>query len=233
MNSRRFWRANREEEVAEQLSVVQCLPEGPGWPSGAKLGAKQMKSMASELNMYQAQLSEYKYEVERLTRELQDAKRNYESKRRDQLARELDAEERDLGALQAQTQLAASQSAAKTRLPVGASHPMSAAAAFVVNALLPFGRTARATVGSRGRGRRCSYQRRRCGPGFFHSALLSGAGTVRGSACQPAGNAAQENNGRRTGTLNRITIRFRGSDLNQIGDNFHTSQPHNRAIRHA
>jgi len=90
-------------EVAEQLSVYQSSLRGK---------TRQMKSMASELNMYQAQLSEYKYEVERLTRELQDAKRKYyESKRRDQLARELDAEERDLGALQAQTQLAASQSA--------------------------------------------------------------------------------------------------------------------------
>ena len=97
-------------EVAEQLSVYQSSLRGK---------TRQMKSMASELNMYQAQLSEYKYEVERLTRELQDAKRKYyESKRRDQLARELDAEERDLGALQAQTQLAASQSA-KTRFTGG------------------------------------------------------------------------------------------------------------------
>ena len=99
-------------EVAEQLSVYQSSLRGK---------TRQMKSMASELNMYQAQLSEYKYEVERLTRELQDAKRKYyESKRRDQLARELDAEERDLGALQAQTQLAASQSA-KTRFTGGGS----------------------------------------------------------------------------------------------------------------
>ena len=65
--------------------------------------------------MYQAQLSEYKYEVERLDAGAARCQREVrESKRRDQLARELDAEERDLGALQAQTQLAASQSA-KTR----------------------------------------------------------------------------------------------------------------------
>ena len=97
-------------EVAEQLSVYQSSLRGK---------TRQMKSMASELNMYQAQLSEYKYEVERLTRELQDSKRKYyESKRRDQLRHELDAEERDLGALQQQTQLAASQSA-KTRFTGG------------------------------------------------------------------------------------------------------------------
>merc|ERR1712167_486746 len=81
-------------EVAEQLSVYQSSLRGK---------TRQMKSMASELNMYQAQLSECKYD---------------ESKRRDQWASELDAEERDLGALQAQTQLAASQSA-KTRFTGG------------------------------------------------------------------------------------------------------------------
>jgi hypothetical protein len=47
---------------------------------------RQMKAMASELNMFQAQVMEYKYEIERLTRELQDSKRKYfEQKRREQV----------------------------------------------------------------------------------------------------------------------------------------------------
>ena len=50
---------------------------------------KQMKAMASELNMYQAQVTEYKYEIERLSRELADVKRKFfEQKRREQLQRE-------------------------------------------------------------------------------------------------------------------------------------------------
>merc|ERR1719174_3132238 len=97
-------------EVAEQLSIYQ---------QNLREKTKQMKAMASELNMYQAQINEYKYEIERLNRDLQDVKKRYfDHKRREQLARELDAEERDLGALQAQTQLAASQSA-KTRFTGG------------------------------------------------------------------------------------------------------------------
>merc|ERR1712100_548667 len=55
-------------EVAEQLSVYQ---------QNLKDRTRQMKAMASELNMYQAQVNEYKYEVERLSRELQDMKRKY------------------------------------------------------------------------------------------------------------------------------------------------------------
>ena len=51
---------------------------------------KQMKAMASELNMYQAQVNEY--EIERLTRELTDMKRRYfEHKRREQLEKERNA----------------------------------------------------------------------------------------------------------------------------------------------
>jgi len=65
-------------EVAEQLSVYQ---------QNLREKTRQMKAMASELNMYQAQVNEYKYEIERLTRELQDVKRRYfEQKRREQLA---------------------------------------------------------------------------------------------------------------------------------------------------
>ena len=64
-------------EVAEQLSVYQ---------QNLKDRTRQMKAMASELNMYQAQVNEYKYEIERLSRELQDVKkRYYETKRRDQM----------------------------------------------------------------------------------------------------------------------------------------------------
>merc|ERR1711968_207744 len=67
-------------EVAEQLSVYQ---------QNLKDRTRQMKAMASELNMYQAQVNEYKYEIERLSRELQDVKkRYYETKRRDQMERE-------------------------------------------------------------------------------------------------------------------------------------------------
>mmetsp|Transcript_20466 Transcript_20466/g.67583 ORF Transcript_20466/g.67583 Transcript_20466/m.67583 type:complete len:454 (+) Transcript_20466:1147-2508(+) len=97
-------------EVAEQLSVYQSSLRGK---------TRQMKSMASELNMYQAQVNEYKYEIERLTRELQDVKRKYyEQKRREQLIKEMEDEDASLGKLQAQQQLAAAQSA-KTRFTGG------------------------------------------------------------------------------------------------------------------
>jgi len=55
-------------EVAEQLSIYQQT---------LKEKTKQMKGMASELNMYESQVSEYKYEIERLARELQDVKKKY------------------------------------------------------------------------------------------------------------------------------------------------------------
>lgn len=67
-------------EVAEQLSIYQA---------NLREKTKQMKAMASELNMYQAQVNEYKYEIERLVRELGDMKRKYfDTKRREQLERE-------------------------------------------------------------------------------------------------------------------------------------------------
>eukprot|EP00291_Cryptomonas_curvata_P003512 CAMPEP_0172182760 /NCGR_PEP_ID=MMETSP1050-20130122/18581_1 /TAXON_ID=233186 /ORGANISM="Cryptomonas curvata, Strain CCAP979/52" /LENGTH=858 /DNA_ID=CAMNT_0012856247 /DNA_START=81 /DNA_END=2653 /DNA_ORIENTATION=+ len=67
-------------EVAEQLSIYQ---------SNLRDKTRQMKAMASELNMYQAQVNEYKFEIERITRELQDVKRRfYEQKRKDQLGRQ-------------------------------------------------------------------------------------------------------------------------------------------------
>lgn len=69
-------------EVAEQLGVYQQT---------LKEKTKQMKSMASELNMNEAQVQEYKYEIERLSRELQDIKKKYfMQKKRDQQQRERD-----------------------------------------------------------------------------------------------------------------------------------------------
>jgi len=55
-------------EVAEQLQTYQAT---------LKEKTKQMKSMASELNMYESQVSEYKYEIERLSRDLQEVKKKY------------------------------------------------------------------------------------------------------------------------------------------------------------
>lgn len=68
-------------EVAEQLSIYQqTLKEKTGL----------LKSMAAELNMFQAQTSEYKYEIERLTQELSDIKsKYYEAKRRESLSRDV------------------------------------------------------------------------------------------------------------------------------------------------
>jgi hypothetical protein len=67
-------------EVAEQLTVYQ---------HNLKQKTRQMKAMASELNMYQAQVNEYKYELERINRELQDTKRKYyQQKRKDQMTKE-------------------------------------------------------------------------------------------------------------------------------------------------
>merc|ERR1712070_663533 len=67
-------------EVAEQLSVYQ---------QNLRDKTRQMKAMASELNMYQAQVNEYKYEIERLSRELTEVKKRYfDHKRREQLERE-------------------------------------------------------------------------------------------------------------------------------------------------
>lgn len=66
-------------EVAEQLSLYQ---------GNLREKTKQMKAMASELNMYQAQVNEYKYEIERLMRELAEMKRKYfEHKRRENAQR--------------------------------------------------------------------------------------------------------------------------------------------------
>ncbi|XP_064383730.1 cilia- and flagella-associated protein 58-like [Halichondria panicea] len=55
-------------EVAEQLQIYQQT---------LKEKTKQMKCMASELNMYDSQVSEHKMDIDRLQRELQEVKKNY------------------------------------------------------------------------------------------------------------------------------------------------------------
>uniref|UniRef100_F7BEI8 Cilia- and flagella-associated protein 58 n=2 Tax=Ciona intestinalis TaxID=7719 RepID=F7BEI8_CIOIN len=55
-------------EVSEQLGIYK---------NTLRDKTKQMKRLASELNMYESQSSEYKYEIERLARELQDVKKKY------------------------------------------------------------------------------------------------------------------------------------------------------------
>ena len=97
---------SKTEEVVEKDLVIQekqklylelkgILSRQPGPEVGEQLTAyqhnlkektRQMKAMASELEMYKAQVNEYKYEIERITRELQDVKRKYyEHKRREAL----------------------------------------------------------------------------------------------------------------------------------------------------
>jgi chromosome segregation ATPase len=72
-------------EVAEQLSTYQL---------NLKNKNRQMKAMASELNMYQAQVNEYKYEIEKLSRDVQDMKRKYyQQKRKEQLIKGDDDDE--------------------------------------------------------------------------------------------------------------------------------------------
>eukprot|EP00045_Choanoeca_perplexa_P009545 m.92406 g.92406 ORF g.92406 m.92406 type:complete len:872 (-) comp14943_c0_seq1:56-2671(-) len=67
-------------EVSEQLQIYQ---------QAVKDKNKQLKAMASELNMYQAQVNEYKYEVDRMSRELQDVKKKYfEIKKKEMLQKE-------------------------------------------------------------------------------------------------------------------------------------------------
>ncbi|KAL4853863.1 Cilia- and flagella-associated protein 58 [Chlorella vulgaris] len=56
-------------EAAEQLSLLREK-------------TKQMKSLASELDMYQAQVQDYKYDIERLQREMAEVKRRYFEQKR-------------------------------------------------------------------------------------------------------------------------------------------------------
>eukprot|EP00921_Rhytidocystis_pertsovi_P015388 GHVQ01024470.1.p1 GENE.GHVQ01024470.1~~GHVQ01024470.1.p1 ORF type:complete len:890 (-),score=136.23 GHVQ01024470.1:368-3037(-) len=63
-------------EIAEQLQIYQQT---------LKDKTKQLKSMASELNMYHCRMTDYKDEIERLTKELQEIRRKYfEQRRREQ-----------------------------------------------------------------------------------------------------------------------------------------------------
>ena len=64
-------------EVAEQLQIYQQT---------LKEKTKQMRSMASELNMHETQIAEYKMEVERLAREMQDVKKKYFLQKKKELA---------------------------------------------------------------------------------------------------------------------------------------------------
>lgn len=67
-------------EVAEQLTIYQQTVKDKN---------RQLKAMASELNMYQMQVSEYQFEIERLARELGETKKKFLSqKRKEALARE-------------------------------------------------------------------------------------------------------------------------------------------------
>merc|ERR1711865_99170 len=89
-------------EVAEQLSIYQ---------QNLRDKTKQMKAMASELNMYQAQVNEYKYEIERLSRELTEVKKRYfDHKRREQLDRDRSRRTGDdMGAAELTTEPAAAR----------------------------------------------------------------------------------------------------------------------------
>ena len=71
-------------ELAEQMTALQQT---------LKQKNRQMKAMASELNMYQAQVNEYRYEVERTNRELQDMKRKYyQQKRKGEIFKEVNTD---------------------------------------------------------------------------------------------------------------------------------------------
>jgi len=68
-------------EVAEQMTILQQT---------LKQKTREMKAMASELNMYQAQVNEYRYDNERANRELQDMKRKYfQQKRKGEVQKEI------------------------------------------------------------------------------------------------------------------------------------------------
>jgi len=73
-------------EVAEQLSIYEHT---------LKEKTRQLKAMASELNMYQAQANEFKGELERQNQELQETKKKYfEQKKKEQIMRERERQDR-------------------------------------------------------------------------------------------------------------------------------------------
>ena len=75
-------------ELAEQLSVYQ---------QNLREKNRQLKSVASELNLYRGKSDDAQMEIERLTRELNELKRKYyETKRREQLERSREYADPDL-----------------------------------------------------------------------------------------------------------------------------------------
>ena len=71
---------NPGPEVSQQLQLYQQT---------LREKTKQMKSMASELNMYQSQIAENRLESDRLSLELQEVKKKfYLQKKKEQQARE-------------------------------------------------------------------------------------------------------------------------------------------------
>ncbi|KAL8621368.1 hypothetical protein ACOMHN_048168 [Nucella lapillus] len=93
-------------EVAEQLQIYQQT---------LKEKTKQMKAMASELNMYESQVSEYKYEIERIARELQEVKKKYFMQKK----KEQQVKERDRALVQAGAPPIQSQRADQPRFTGG------------------------------------------------------------------------------------------------------------------
>jgi len=77
-------------EVAEQLSIYkQSLTQK----------TKQLKALASELNMYESQVGEYKFDIDKLNKELSEMKSKYFSqKKKEHLAKEKDRLEATGGA---------------------------------------------------------------------------------------------------------------------------------------
>uniref|UniRef100_UPI00358EC3C2 cilia- and flagella-associated protein 58 n=1 Tax=Myxine glutinosa TaxID=7769 RepID=UPI00358EC3C2 len=76
-------------EVAEQLLIYQ---------QALRKKAKQMKSLAAELNMYESQCQEYKADNERLNHDMQDIKKKYfAQKRKEQQEKEKDLPPRGTG----------------------------------------------------------------------------------------------------------------------------------------
>jgi chromosome segregation ATPase len=73
-------------EEAQQISYYQ---------QAIKARTRKLKSLAAELNMYQAQSNEYKFEIERLTAEVDSVKKTlYDIRRREQLMLEQERRER-------------------------------------------------------------------------------------------------------------------------------------------
>ena len=87
---------------------------------------REMKAMASELNMYQAQVNEYKYEQERQARELTEMKRKYYvQKRKDKMVEDMEYEGGGMvsmsktGPLQLQNEQTVAARSARTRYTGG------------------------------------------------------------------------------------------------------------------